>query len=117
MAGSRAGLPGYNWCALLPLRRTSLVVLAVLVAAFVALYPYLAGMDMCEVGECPYAAQSSYEGSGGLAAACVSAVLATSFAMLAFAASRGRRFFVAVSRPAEPYLSPDPPPPRLSPIV
>ncbi len=111
------GLPGYNRYALLPVRRTFLVVIAVLVAAFVALYPYLAGMDMCEVGECPYAAQASYEGSGGLAATCLSAVLVSSAAVLASAASRGRRFFVAVSRPAEPYLSPDPPPPRLSPIV
>ncbi len=102
---------------MLTARRTLVITLVILVTAFASLYPYLAGMDMCEVGECPYAAQSSHEGSpGSVAATCVSAVLASSVAMLAFAASRGRRFFVVISRPAEPYLSPDPPPPRLSPI-
>jgi hypothetical protein len=88
-----------------PLRSAYLVGLAIVVAVFVALYPYLAAMDRCEVGECPYAAQT-----------CVSAVL-TVGVVIAFAASRGHRIF-AVERPsAEPYLSPDPPPPRLSPSL
>ena len=100
------------------MRCTWLVVLAILVAAFVSLYPYLAGMEMCEVGECPYAAQSSHGTSSGLAAAtCVSAVLASSAAVLAFAASRGRCVVTVDRRPLQLYLSPDPPPPRLSPSL
>lgn len=104
---------------MLTLRRTYLVALAVLVAAFVALYPYLDGMDMCEVGECPYAAHSSYGGSSSpAAAACVSAVLAASFAgVLAFVAFRGRRVVIDDSRPTQFHLSPDPPPPQLSPSL
>jgi hypothetical protein len=50
----------------------------ILVAAFVALYPYLEGMDSCMVGECPYAAQSSHGGSTDSVATYVSAVLAAS---------------------------------------
>jgi hypothetical protein len=101
----------YN--AAVSLRPTYLFTLAVLVAAFVALYPYLGNMGMCEVGECPYAAQSSsHTSSAGLASVCVSAVLSAFPAVLAFALFRRRRLAAADSRPAELYLSPDPPPPR-----
>jgi hypothetical protein len=94
------------------LQRTTVVILAVLVAAFVALYPYLGAMEMCDVGECPYAAQSSHTTSAGLASVCVSAVLSVFPALLAFALFRGRRLSAAGKRPTQLYLSPDPPPPR-----
>ena len=95
------------------LRRTCLFALAVLVATFVALYPYLGNMGMCDSGECPYAAQSSsHTSSTGLASVCASAVLSAFPAVLALALLRGRRSPVAFSRPTQLYLSPDPPPPR-----
>ncbi len=95
------------------LRHTYLFALAVLVAAFVALYTYLGNMEMCDFGECPYAAQtSSHTSSAGLASVCVSAMLSAVPAVLAFALFRGRRSTAADLRPTEFYLSPDPPPPR-----
>ncbi len=101
----------YN--AAVTLRNRYLFALAVLVAAFVSLYPYLASMGMCDSGECPYAAQtSSHTSSAGLASVCVSAVLLAFPVMLAFALLRGRRLPAADSRPMQLYLSPDPPPPR-----
>jgi hypothetical protein len=101
----------YN--AAVTLRHTYLFALAVLVVAFVALYPYLGSMGMCDFGECPYAAQSSsHTSSAGLASVCVSAVLSALPAVLAFGLSRGRRLPAADSRPTELYLSPDRPPPR-----
>jgi hypothetical protein len=101
----------YN--AAVTLRHTYLFALAVLVAAFVSLYPYLGNMGMCDLGECPYAAQSpSHTSSAGLASVCVSAVLSAVPAMLAFALFRGRRLPAADSRSTQFYLSPDPPPPR-----
>jgi hypothetical protein len=102
----------YN--AAVTLRYTYLFALAVLVAAFVALYPYLGNMEMCDFGECPYAAQSSsHTSSAGLASVCVSAVLSAFPVVLAFALFRGRRLLTAESRPTQFYLSPDPPPPRI----
>jgi hypothetical protein len=95
------------------LRHTHLFALAVLVAAFVALYPYLGNMEMCDFGECPYAAQSSsHTSSAGLLSVCLSAVLSAFPAVLAFALLWGRRLPAADLRPTELYLSPDPPPPR-----
>jgi hypothetical protein len=95
------------------LRHTYLFALAVLVATFVALYPYLGSMEMCEVGECPYATQSSsHTSSAGLVSVCVSAVLSAVPAALAFALFRGCRLPAADSRSTQFYLSPDPPPPR-----
>jgi hypothetical protein len=95
------------------LHRTTVVILAVLVAAFVALYPYLGAMEMCDSGECPYAAQSSHTTtSSGLASACLIAVLSAFPAVLAFALFRGRLLPAADKRPTQLYLSPDPPPPR-----
>ncbi len=102
----------YN-AATVSLRYTTLVILVVLVAAFMALYPYLGGMGMCEVGECPYAAQSSsHTSSAGLASVCVSAVLSAFPAVLAFALFQGCRSPAGDWRPMQLYLSPDPPPPR-----
>lgn len=87
-------------------------------AEFVSLYPYLAGMDMCEVGECPYAVLSSHEGTASsVAAACVVAVLMSVTAVISFAAFRKRRFATADKRITQLYLSPDPPPPRFSPAL
>jgi hypothetical protein len=48
----------YN-LATLNARRTTLVVLALLVAAFVGLYPYLGSMGMCDSGECPQMVHSA----------------------------------------------------------
>ena len=97
------------------LRNRYLFALAVLVATFVALYPYLGNMSMCDSGECPYAAQSSsHTSSAGLGSVCVSAVLSAFPAMLAFATLRGRWLSAERSRPAQFFLSPDPPPPQLS---
>jgi len=100
--------------------RKYLIVLAVLMAALVALYPYLVLAGQCEhVSECPYVAQSSSEsshaGSASLVAMCLSAVLAASFVgMLALAAFYGRRIIDPDRRPADVFLSLDPPPPKLS---
>jgi hypothetical protein len=97
------------------LRYVHFFALAVLVTTFVALYPYLGDMGMCNSGECPYAAQSSsHTSSSGLASVCVSAVLSAFPVMLAFATLRGRRLSDERSRPAQFFLSPDPPPPQLS---
>ena len=97
------------------LRRIHFFALAVLVATVVALYPYLGDMGMCNSGECPYATQSSYHTSpSGPASVCVGAVLSAFPALLAFATLRGRRLFDERSRPAQFFLSPDPPPPQLS---
>jgi len=83
------------------------------VATFVALYPYLGNVGMCDFGECPYVVQSSsHTSAAGLASVCISAVLSAFPAVLAFALLLGRRFPAADSQPAELYLSPDPPPPR-----
>ncbi len=100
------------------LRGTYLLFLAVLVAAFVSLYPYLGGMRMCHPDECPYAAQTSTHSSGastGLAGLCLSVVLAaSSVGLLGLATIRARRLSGEHSRPARFYLSPDPPPPQFS---
>ena len=91
--------------------------LAVLVATVVALYPYLGDMGMCDSAECPYATQSSsHTSSSGLASVCVGAVMSASAvpALLAFATLRARRLSDERSRPAQFFLSPDPPPPQLS---
>jgi hypothetical protein len=96
----------------LNLRRAHLIVLAVLVAAFVALYPFLGAAEMCDAGECPYATHSSNTASAGLSALCLGAVLSAISAVLAPIAFRGRRSIDADSRPTQLYSSPDPPPPR-----
>ena len=99
------------------MRRTYLLSLTILVTAFVTLYPYLGAMEMCHSGECPYATQSSTQSSTaftGLAGLCLSAVLAVSSGILAFAMLRERRLLDERSRPAQFFLSPDPPPPQFS---
>nr|MDP9480803.1 peptidoglycan binding domain-containing protein [Actinomycetota bacterium] len=66
-------------------------------------------------GECPYATHSSSGGyAAGFAAGCVGAgVAASAVVLLGFAAARTRRADEAGSRPAQLYLSPESPPPRL----
>ena len=94
----------------LTLRSTYLFALVVLVAAFVALYPYLGAMEMCDSGECPMAVHSA---SIGFSTTClVAVVVASSATVLGFAAARGRRVATSDTRPMEFYLSPDPPPPQ-----
>jgi hypothetical protein len=98
------------------LRRTFPLVLAIFVVALVALYPYFGAMDMCEMGECPYAMTPSSSGnSAGPVSACIVAALAASFAgMLAPALLRGRRVFANSSWATQFHLAPDSPPPRFS---
>jgi hypothetical protein len=106
-------VPQKRYNAAVTLSRTTLIVLAVVVAAFVALYPYLGTMGMCDSGECPYAAQSSsHTSAAGLASVCMSAVLSAFPALLAFALFRWHRLPTGDSRPMQFYLSPNPPPPR-----
>ena len=91
----------------LTLHRTHLVVLALLLVAFVGLYPLLE----CDAGGCPEASHSSHV--LGSSATCLIAVLAATTAALASAPPfRGRRADHH-RRPAEVYLPPDPHPPRL----
>ena len=84
----------------LTLHRTYLLVLAILVAAFVALYPYLD----CDAGQCPEASHLSHKSSAGPLATCLVAVLASTTATRASAPLfRGRRAEHR-RRPAEAYL-------------
>lgn len=102
--------------AALPLRRRAcLVLLAVLVAAFVTLYPSLGvAHDSCGPGECPQAAHAGVVDSGCLGAPCAAAVLAAPYAVSVLGALYSRRPFLD-PRPDEAYLPPDPWPPRPSP--
>jgi hypothetical protein len=98
------------------LGRAHLVALVVLVAAFVALHPYLDEAGLCGFGGCPGASQFSHAAHAGFSSTCLVAVLAASGALaLAFASFSGRRRATGYPRPIEAYLSPDPPPPRVSP--
>ena len=100
----------------LMLYRAHLVALAVLVAAFVALHPYLDEAGLCGLGGCPEASQSSHETHVGFSTACLFAVLvAWGARALAPAWFLGRRRAADPLRPTEAHLSPDPPPPRVSP--
>jgi hypothetical protein len=105
----------YNPLALMSGRAQLLVALAILVAAFVALHPYLDEAGLCGLGGCPDASQSSHAAHGGFSTACLVAVLVASPAAYAFASSLGRRRAYDQPGLTETYLSPDPPPPRVSP--
>jgi hypothetical protein len=96
---------------MMPLRRTLLIALAVLVAAFVALYPYLGSMEMCDSGECPYVAHSA---SGGFSTACMAVAVLAVVAVLRVAAAFRSSGAAAELRPLQIHSSPDPPPPRPS---
>ena len=92
---------------MMPLRRTLLIALAVLVAAFVGLYPLLD----CDSGECPEASQSSHAIHFGSSAMCIVVVLVTFSSALAVASLLGARRVADQRRPTQVYLSPDPRPP------
>ncbi len=97
---------------ILSMRRPLLLFIAVLLAAFVASYPYLDGMGLCVSGGCPDAQQASSAISGGLSGACLLvAVLGSTPAVVAFALFRGSPFS-ANRHPTQLYFSPEPPPPR-----
>lgn len=88
------------------------VLLAVLVAAFVVLYPLLD----CGPEGCPEVSQSSHAAHAGLSTACLAAVLVGSgVAAPIFLPFLGRRRITNPRRPVETYLSPEAPPPRLPP--
>lgn len=112
-----SGLPsGYNAHALSTSRRAyAPVALAVLVAAFVALYPYLDGAGLCVAGGCPEA--SGHAQAAGFSAVCLVAVLAasrlaTAAPSIPFLARRTAR----PCRPREAHLPPETPPPRTLPV-
>jgi hypothetical protein len=92
------------------LRRAHLVVLAVLVAAFVALYPYLDSMGMCHSGECPQVVHSA---SDGLSTACMVVAVLVGVSVLRAVTKSGLRGAISEVQPIQVFSSPDPPPPRL----
>jgi uncharacterized membrane protein len=89
------------------LRRTYLFSLVVIVTAFMALYPCLGAMEMCDSGECPMAMHSSV----GISTACLVVVLAAAPVVL-FALRLHLRRAASELRPLQVFSSPDPPPPR-----
>jgi hypothetical protein len=96
------------------LGRAHLVALVVLVVAFVSFHPFLDEAGLCGVGGCLEASQSSPAAHVGFSTACLFAVLAALPAALAFAPFLGRRRADYQPGPTDTYLSPDPPPPRVS---
>lgn len=91
-----------------------LVLLTILVAAFVALHPYLDASGLCGSGGCQEASQASHAPHAGFfSAVCVGAVLAASAAAAAspFAAPSGRRRIAGLRQPVGAFLPPDTPPP------
>jgi hypothetical protein len=94
-----------------------LAAFAILVAGFVALYPYLGAVGLCDHGDaaCPYMVQSSHTSSASALGACVFVMLAASpIGVVALALLRRRRVAAAESRPEDIFLPPNPPPPQLS---
>jgi hypothetical protein len=87
-----------------------LIAIALFVCAFVSSHPYLDAEDLCGLGGCPDASHAT-----GSSAACVAAVLAAAVATPAFRRFFKRRRVAGHLWPAGPYLSPDTPPPRVSP--
>jgi hypothetical protein len=92
-----------------------LVTLAVFVAAFMTVHPYLDEAGLCGLGGCPEASQSSHAAHSGFSTTCLVAVLAASSAALAFAPFFGRRRTTGHPLLTEAYLPPEPPPPRVAP--
>jgi uncharacterized membrane protein HdeD (DUF308 family) len=90
-------------------RRTTLVVLAFLVAAFVALYPYLDSMGLCDSGEFP---QIVHSASGEFSTACLIAAVLVVVPVLRGATAFGSRSATSELRPINVFSCPDPPPPR-----
>jgi hypothetical protein len=92
--------------------RTTLIILALVVAAFVALYPYLGSMGMCDSGECP---QIVHSASGGFSTACLIAAVLVVVPVLRAVTGFGWRSATSELRPIQVFSSLDPPPPRLLP--
>jgi cytochrome bd-type quinol oxidase subunit 2 len=86
-----------------------LLVLAVIVAVFVALYPYLDSMGMCHSGECPQVVHSA---SSGFSTACLLAAVLVIVPVLRAVTAFGWRSATSELRPIQVFSSPDPPPPR-----
>ena len=87
--------------------------LAVFVAAFVALYPYLEPMGFCASGGCLEVSQAGHSGTVGFSAGCLIAVLTAvpgGASLLAFFTRRT----VDQHWSTQLYISPDPDPPRIS---
>lgn len=99
----------YNPCVMSLVRHPRLLVLAVLVAAFVAFYPSLEAAASCDGGECPYTEHATTTASVCLAAVALSAPYA---APVLGVISRRRLF--PERRPAEVYLPTDTRPPKPS---
>jgi hypothetical protein len=91
------------------------MVLVILVIAFASFHPYFDAAGYCGLGGCQEASQSSHAAHAGLSTTCLVAVLAASPMALAFAFFFGRRRAADFPLLTEAYLSPDPPPPRVSP--
>ncbi len=92
-------------------RRVSLVLLTSLVAAFVALHPYLDPSGLCGSGGCPEAS-SSHAAHTGFSNLCLGAALVASVAAASSFAppSEGRRV-ADHRRPVQAFFAPDTPPP------
>lgn len=86
------------------------LVLATLVLAFAAFYPYLDATGLCGAPGCPHYAQGHASPSMELPAG----TLVTGAALVTLAlAGRFRRRHACGRRPEEIYLSPEPDPPQL----
>lgn len=114
LAGRRVhfGVPGRYNPHTLDLHCTRLFALAVLVAAFVALYPYAVECaDAYVSGGCTHTSGVHGAPLGCSAATCAAAVLAMPQAVLVLT-GLSRNFPASALRPAEAYLPLDTPPPR-----
>ena len=95
-------------------RQYLLLVIAILVAVTVALYPYAREAGFCgSSDQCPRASQDQGMLSTGFGVGCVAAVLVTFFATLVITVPRWRHRRFSDPNPQETFLSLDPPPPRL----
>ncbi|CAN5742575.1 hypothetical protein BH20ACT11_BH20ACT11_05600 [soil metagenome] len=92
-------------------RRISLSAVALLVAVFVALYPYLDLAGYCDDGGCPDVTQISASASPDLPSTGVLSEAVAPIAAVAMAA--GLILLLSERRPDELLLSPESPPPRL----
>lgn len=92
--------------------RVSLVLLTSLVAAFVALHPYLDPLGLCGSGGCPEA-QPSHAAHTGFSNLCLGAALVGSVAVASsFVPLSGGRRAADHRRPVQAFFAPDTPPPR-----
>ena len=108
-------------------RTKLLVALAIFVLGFASFHPYFDASGLCGLGGCPKPAESSHAAtgganagghggtSGGFSGACLAAVLAALLAAPAFVPSSARTRGARHLRPADAYLPPGTPPPRVLP--